>query len=568
MMLTTQKSDREAVLRAVVVFTLAVGCAFARSVPFVQFPTLIHEGKGPVFFHFPVLGLALAALVGRRRPFHAVLLFGTIHLAAVLAFEWHQGVYDTVLGGAITPHGYLVVGNLYIIALLTGLSVGALLLVTGRRVAIPALPDSVIVIALFGLSFLARWGWGDHVLASTGRDYLLASDDGQMYHAFASGIVAGIPPTVYQRSHWGGTLYWYFLAAIYRVAGVDNFPAVIAIQAALGALVPAAIYVIARTLTGSQGIAAVAGLVCALNKVLIFLAGVLGMEALYLPLVYVGLVWLISQPRRRSAYVGIGLVFGLANMARNELFGYPFVLLLAIFLWRRSDRLAVRGATLVCLGFLGAWAAQGCLTYLTYGRFMFFTDEAAVGFAMDKYGIHENALLDEMGFNPFVDFSRALGVGLHYPGTVAKLLGIGFVKRVAMYLFMPGDGLYDPLTITTSDFIHNYFPAIRVSFPALIDSYALLFCVIGLVVLYRYRALALLTFVIYITAGNALLVAKSPRHRAVLIPIFVLAVVQGVAWLLKRVQREVEREADPTDLGYENRIFTGDSVQLQPEASR
>jgi hypothetical protein len=535
-------------IRDAVIVVLAAGCAFARALPLVQFPTVIHEGKGPVFFHYPVLGFALAALVGWRRPFCTLLLFGIVHLGAVLAFEWHQGVYDAVLSGPITPHVYLVVGNLYIIAALITLSIGAFLLITGRSVTLPAVPDSVVLIALFGFSFLARWWWGHHVLASTGGNYLLASDDGQTYHTLARGIVAGVSPTAYQRSHWGGMLYWYFLAAIYRVTGVDNFPAVIAIQAVLGALVPVAIYLIARTLTGSRAIAAATGLLCALNKVLIFLAGVLGMEALYLPLFYVGLTWLISQPRSRSAYVGIGLVFGLANMARNEIFGYLFVLLLATLLWRRRDRFAIRGLALACLGFLGAWAAQGCLTYLAYHRFMFFTDEAAVGFAMDKFGISENALLDQMGFNPFADFSRAFTVGIHYPTTVTKLLATGFVKRLGTYLFMPGDGLFDPLAITTSDFIHNYFPSIRVSYPALIDSYALLFCVIGFIAMCRYRALALYTFVIYIAAGNALLVAKSPRHRAVLIPLFALWVVQGVAWFLERVRRESDsKDVDRLD---------------------
>src|SRR5207253_3102845 len=117
-------------------------------------------------------------------------------------------------------------------------------------------------------------------------------------------------------------------AAIYRVAGVGNFSAVIAVQSLLGALVPVAIYLIARRIGESQPAALAVGLVCAVHKVLIFLAGVLGMEALYIPLAYIGLTWLMSEPRRLVAYFGIGVVLGLANGARNELFAFPFVLLL------------------------------------------------------------------------------------------------------------------------------------------------------------------------------------------------------------------------------------------------
>jgi hypothetical protein len=121
---------------------------------------------------------------------------------------------------------------------------------------------------------------------------------------------------------------------------------------------------------------------------------------------------------------------------------------------------------------------------------------------------------------------------------VTSLLATGLVKRLLMFLFIPGQGLFDPLTVTSSDFIHNYFPAVRVSFPALIDTYSLVFCLIGLVALWGAAALPLHTFVVYTVFLNALITAKSARHRAALIPIFVLAVVRGVVWLIRRADRE------------------------------
>lgn len=532
--------------RDAIILVLAVGCAYTRALPLVQFPTIVHEGKGPVFIHYPVLGLAIASLVGWRRPFRSLLLFGIAHLGAVLAFEWHAGVYDAVLGGTITPHIYLVIGNVYILIALAALAVCIGLLVTGRRVPVPVLPDSLIIFGLFALSFVARWWWGRHVL-STGN-YLIASDDGQTYHAYARSIASGILPRVDDYFAFGGTLYWYFLAAIYRVAGLDNFSAVIVIQAALGALVPVSIYLIAKAVTGSQPIAAVAGLLTALNKILIFLSGVLGMEALYLPLFYVGFAWLISRPRRPWAYVGIGLVFGLANLARNEIVAYPFLLLFLTIVFARRDRPAVRGLALVCMGFLLSRVGEMGLTYLGYGRLSLPSGQAAITFSLEWYGLRENHVLDAMGFNPFRDLSASLAVWASHFSTVTHLLVVGFVKRLGLYLLMPGDGLFDLLTITDSDFIHNYFPAIKVSYPALLDSYALLFCVIGLAALRRVRrehAWALWTFVVYITMLNALIIAKNPRHRAVMIPIFMLGVVQGVAWLLGRVRRE-EAEQSPS----------------------
>jgi len=538
MLRTVQRFVRDPI-RDAAILVLAVGCAFARALPLVYFPTVVHEGKGPVYFHYPVLGFALALVVGWRRPFRSLLLFGIVHLGAVLAFEWYAGVYDTVLGGRITPHVYLVIANLYFIAALAVLAICTALLVTGRRVPIPVLPDRLILLGLFALAFVARWWWGRHVLA--GGNYLIASDDGVTYHALARGIAQGTLPRVDDYYAFGGKLYWYFLAAIYRVAGLDNFSAVIFIQAALGALVPVASYMIAKAVTGSQSAAAIVGLLTALNKILIFLSGVMGMEALYLPLLFTGLAWLICQPRRLWAYAGIGLVLGLANLARNEIFAYPFLLLVLTVLFAHRDRVAIRGLVLVCLGFVLTMVGEMGLTYLGYGRFTLPSGQAAITFSLKWYGLQENYLLDLMGFNPFRDLGGSLAVWASHFSTVTHLLVVGFVKRLGLYLFMPGDGLFDLLTITDSDFIHNYFPAVNVSFPALLDSYALLFCVIGLFSLRRYRreqAWALLTFVVYVTVLNAAIIAKNPRHRAALIPIFVLATVQGFASLIRRVRSD------------------------------
>src|SRR5260221_4656269 len=95
---------------------------------------------------------------------------------------------------------------------------------------------------LFVAAFVLRWWWGSHVLA-TGQ-YLVASDDGLTYDRMAKILASGSLPEVSFHLGFGGDLYWYFLAAIYRVFGVGNFRVVIAIQAALGSAIPVATYFI------------------------------------------------------------------------------------------------------------------------------------------------------------------------------------------------------------------------------------------------------------------------------------------------------------------------------------
>jgi hypothetical protein len=72
--------------------------------------------------------------------------------------------------------------------------------------------------------------------------------------------------------------------------------------------------------------------------------------------------------------------------------------------------------------------------------------------------------------------------------------------------------------------------------------------VIGLVAFRQYRreqTWALWTFALYVPTLNAVIAAKNPRHRAVLIPIFILGAVQGVSWLVRRVRQE-EAEQSPS----------------------
>jgi hypothetical protein len=426
----------------------------------------------------------------------------------------------------------------------------------------------VLVVGLIALSFAVRYYWGRHLLASTGSDFLRASDDGPSYDTLARQIAAGTPPALKEAAYWGGMLYWYFLGLVYRIWGVGNFAAAILVQSALGAIVPVATYVIGRDVLNSKSLAMTAGAMCALNVTLIYLCGVIGMEALFVPLVCSGLVLLTrswADDRASTAgFLAAGLLFGLANMARNELLGYPLVLLVvaAVFAVRRyrsagDVRVAthdVRMVVVLCLGFSLVWMAQAFVNHALYGHFTLPSAQARETFARGTFGIEENALLDSMGFNPFRDAARSLGVFAAQPQRVVWLLASGFVKRFYTFLLLPNAGIFDPLTLTISGRINDVLPAISVNYSSAIEAYEILFGVLGVMAFLIRGGRGMLTASLLALLGyscvlNAFIDAKSARHRAIIIPVLTLCLMKGVEVVLRALRPVPRFELEPLPRG-------------------
>ena len=415
--------------------------------------------------------------------------------------------------------------------------------------------EIVLVVGLIVLSFAVRYYWGRHLLTATGPDFLRASDDGLSYDVLARQIAAGVAPPLKEASYWGGMLYWYFLGLLYRIWGAGNFVAAILVQSALGAIVPVATYLIGRDVLNSKSLAMTAGAICALNVTLIYVSGVIGMEALFVPLVCLGLVLLTrswaNDRASTGGFLAAGLFFGLANMARNELLGYPLVLLMvaAAFAVRRyrtagDVRVAtheVRMVGVLCLGFFVVWMAQAFLNHALYGHFTLPSAQARETFARGTFGIEENAVLDSMGFNPFRDAVRSLGVFAAQPQRVVWLLASGFVKRFYTFLLLPNAGIFDPLTLTISGRINDVLPATSVNVSSVIEAYEILFGVAGVLAFLirggrRMVTASLLALLGYSCVLNAFIDAKSARHRAILIPVLTLCLMKGVEVVLQAFQ--------------------------------
>ena len=291
--------------------------------------------------------------------------------------------------------------------------------------------EKMFLIALFVVSFLVRYFWGTRLIGLLGSDFIIASDDGPAYDDYASIMAGGgmlEKNNLYVMSGFG---YWYFLAAIYKIFGIQNFGAIVVVQSIVGSFVPVLTYLIARKVFANRAVAAVSGLITAVDMTLVFLAVVIGMEAIYIPLVLLALMAAVyafdSGMDMRKAFF-IGCAFGLAYNARPpELLLFPFCLVFVIYLFKKKEsilRKTTGAAVSLFAGFLLLVSVQYINNYVVYGAKPRLQSAVAASFhsGVVEGRVGENQELGEMGFSPFEDLKKSLEVASREPVNVSTLL--------------------------------------------------------------------------------------------------------------------------------------------------
>src|SRR4029450_8995402 len=131
--------------------------------------------------------------------------------------------------------------------------------------------------------------------------------------------------------------YWLFLAAQYRLLGYQHLSTLV-LQALLGGTLTLAAHALARHALPDRW-PVVAAVLVACSSTLVYLASTLSAEALYIPLLVLGLACLVDRRARCAVLAGAGP--GLAEASR------PLALpvLLVALAWRP------RAAHLVLAGF-------------------------------------------------------------------------------------------------------------------------------------------------------------------------------------------------------------------------
>ena len=164
--------------------------------------------------------------------------------------------------------------------------------------------------------------------------------DPRMYDEWARRIAAG--DWLGTRPFFQDPLYPYLLAVVYRVAGLHYTPVVV-LQAILGATIAPLVFAATRRWLGF-GAAAVAGVFGATYLPSVYYEGMILKTALATWLVTVGF-WLLARrlvvtvdetrqagPGTFAGWAGLGVVFGLATLARGNLLLFVPVLALWLFL--------------------------------------------------------------------------------------------------------------------------------------------------------------------------------------------------------------------------------------------
>jgi len=403
--------------------------------------------------------------------------------------------------------------------------------------------EKFLLVLLFAAALLIRYYWGMRLLGLTGARYVAASDDGPAYDIFAATISGGgvfEKGTVYVMSGFG---YWYALAAIYKIFGLHNYAAVITVQSFIGAFVPVFTYIIAKKVFDSNIVAAVAGVITAVDMTLVFLSTVIGMEALYIPLVLMALAISADLLCRKAPGTGkpflAGCAIGLAyNTRPPELLFFPALLatiMLIAMKGKTEGRNIVSAVTALFAGFLILASVQYVSNYAVYGEKPRLQGAAAASFHADGVGGDENKLLGEMGFSPFEDARGSLKVFVGRPYTVSRLIVTGFLKRLVLLYMMPNFGVFDPVYLVNP--ASGYF----FGYAAYMQLYGYILTALGVLAALRLRhnraaAIALIMFVCYISFRIALFYVLNSRYRGVLIPVFAIFFAYGLNLFCRNVR--------------------------------
>ncbi|MCQ9207596.1 MAG: glycosyltransferase family 39 protein [Omnitrophica bacterium] len=408
--------------------------------------------------------------------------------------------------------------------------------------------EKLLLVLIFIGAFLLRYLWAVRLFALTGENFALASDDGLCYSGLARIISGGGLIPKERILGVSGFAYWYFLAGIYKVFGTNNFQAVFSIQAFLGAFVPVAAYFIAKKVFKSVLVSALAGILISLNMTLVFLSVVIGMEAIYIPLVLLALasaVYLLSNPEfdYKKAFC-IGALFGLAYNARPpELLLFPPVLILIIYAFMRKKMNAIKIATValfLVIGFTLLISFQYVRNYVVYGERRMIPAAARGDFRegvdTDNFA-PENTMLGNMGFNPFEDPGRSFRVFLENPAAVSRLIINGFAKRLVALWFLPNFGVFNPLYLVNT--ASGYF----FRFPVFVQCYGYIFVALGIFTSFiRKRNLSLIgvtllvAFITYMSSRVAFFFVLNSRYRGVIMPVFLIFLAYGVALFYRQVR--------------------------------
>ena len=352
--------------------------------------------------------------------------------------------------------------------------------------------EDVVVACIIISAFLIRAFFALRILRLTGDAFPLASDDGQTYDANAVLVMRSIANLARGRQIMPSAYdpgYSIFLGLVYKIFG-RNFYAASLIQAALNALMTAGVYFIAKSVFNRRSIGLIAAVLTATNQPLIMLSAVLGVEALYIPLLVFSIYFLVRSAKdsigmeKRNYYLFIaGLIMGFAIISRVGLLLFPGMVIFWLLLRGKGGHW-FKSAGIFILGLAPAFFLVTFLVFANTGELGWFSKKQEVGWGVysdivkkggdkeDPRYIYSNAKLIEMGIEPFKDFQGSVAAISRDPLKVLKIESKIIAARLRFFLFYPNFGLFDPIFILNSTIPNQYAQTM--------EFYALLFLAAGI----------------------------------------------------------------------------------------
>jgi len=318
----------------------------------------------------------------------------------------------------------------------------------------------LLVAAIFLFAFVVRIAFSLTLIAKTGEEYPLASDDGDSYSAIAESIMNSPKDTlkIVAAQDWP-PVYLVFLGTIYLLFG-RNFYIVVIIQSLLGASIAVFSYILARKIFNeTTGI--IAGLLVALSQPLIFVSAILGTEALYVPLVILA-IFVASEALffgQKKIYLKMalsGILFGLAAMTLYAVTLFPILAFLFIICYRglrqpMRSRLKIASLFLAC--FLGIFVLIKAVCALETGAMKGgYEDAARIQWARKTTGYTyevdpDNRKFIALGIEPFTKPVESVKIAVL---SWKKVLLIGlevFPVRISNFFTWPNFGYFDPVLL-------------------------------------------------------------------------------------------------------------------------
>jgi len=248
--------------------------------------------------------------------------------------------------------------------------------------------ETIVVSGLLLLALILRLIYLSHLKSNDPGFYEPPpGTDMLTYHNYAKAILNG---TLEKEPYYYGPLYFYFLALIYKIFGIDLYIARL-IQMILGVSTSLLIYLIARKVF-NKTVALISLILSIFYGMFYIHEGVLLMESLVTFLNTLA-IFLLLRIEDNPSYKNIafaGIAIGLSALARaNILLFVPF-----IFIWiLRNSKLKTKSLKLLkyaflCLIILLTISPATIRNYLVSGKFVLISTNGPINFWI---GNHENA---------------------------------------------------------------------------------------------------------------------------------------------------------------------------------